>query len=363
MTNAEGFSLKEVIGCLSKPHGERGAVRLISNIEKGKIAGKGKTTLVAGASGFIGGHLVKFLLGKRRRVRAVDIREPDDIDPRTDEMLILDLRDRANCLRVTEGVDEVYQFAAETDGMGCLPEAHSKLLFDNVQIDSNMLEAARVNGVKRFFYPSCADVYPIYLQKNARMPGLREDDAFPALPSNESGMEKLYAEKLCLSYHDDYGMKCRIGRLFDIYGPFCDWKYGQEQAPAAICRKVAEASEGDEISIWGDGEQSRSFCYIDDCLNGIWKLMRSNYHMPLNIGSDEIVSINRLTDMVAGVAGKNIKKKHLYDRAPGVRGRYADCWQLQSALGWSPDIGLEEGMKKTYAWIESQVKSESRVKS
>jgi nucleoside-diphosphate-sugar epimerase len=255
------------------------------------------------------------------------------------------------------GVDDVYALASDMGGMGFISG-------NNALINLHCLEAAVQQQVKRYFYSSSACIYPEYKQLNADVTPLREEDAYPAEPQDAYGWEKLVTERACLYYRQEYGIETRIARFHNIFGPLGTWDGGREKAPAAMCRKVAHAKlVGDpEVPIWGDGEQTRSFCYIDDCIVGIYKLMQSDYHEPLNIGQDRMVTINELADMVASIAGITIKKTHI-PGPQGVRGRNSDNTRLQQVLGWAPEISLEEGMARTFAWIEAQVRAKQAVGS
>ncbi len=319
--------------------------------------------LVTGAGGFIGHHLVTFLKGKGYWVRGVDLKYPEYSPTDADEFEVLDLRRWDNCLQATRGVDEVYALAADMGGMGFISKHHALILHNNLLINAHTLEAAHVNGIKRYFYTSSACVYPEFKQTDANVIPLKEDDAYPAFPQDAYGWEKLISERFAIHYRQDYGIETRIVRFHNIFGPLGTWDGGREKAPAAMCRKVAIAklSGKHEIEIWGDGEQTRSFCYIDDCVNGIYKLMRSNHHEPLNLGSDRMVTINQLADMAAKCAGITVKKKHV-EGPQGVRGRNSDNTMLRKVLGWEPQISLEDGMARTYAWIETQLKSTKEVK-
>lgn len=312
--------------------------------------------LVTGAGGFIGHHLVSFLKKKGYWVRGVDIKRPEFAPTEADEFELLDLRQWASCLQATRGVDDVYALAADMGGMGFISSHHSQILRNNLQINIHTLDAARVNGVKRYFYTSSACVYPEYLQKDANVTPLKEEDAYPAQPQDAYGWEKLTTERLCTRYREEYGIKTHIVRFHNIYGPLGTWRGGREKVPAAFCRKVAVAklTGNHEIEIWGDGKQTRSFCYIDDCLTGIYKLMQSDYHEPLNLGRDRMVTINQLADIIADIAGVEIVKKHV-SGPQGVRGRNSDNSRLQEVLGWMPGIELKEGLIKTYTWIEDQL--------
>ena len=312
--------------------------------------------LVTGAGGFIGSHLVKFLKGKDFWVRGVDIKHPEFSDTDADDFQILDLRRWENCLAATEGIDEVYALAADMGGMGFISAHHAQILYNNSLINLHTLEAARENGVRRYLYTSSACVYPEHLQEDANVKPLKEEDVYPAYPQDAYGWEKLISERLCMHYRDDYGIETRTVRFHNIFGELGTWEGGREKVPAALCRKIATAKlTGEtEIEIWGDGEQTRSFCYIDDCTEGIYRLMRSEYFEPLNLGQDRMVTINELADIIARVAGIEIIKKHI-DGPQGVRGRNSDNSRLREVLGWEPQIPLEKGLKITYDWIEGQV--------
>ena len=314
--------------------------------------------LVTGAGGFIGSHLVTFLRNKGYWVRGVDLKYPEFAETDADEFEILDLRRWDACLQATRGVDEVYALAADMGGMGFISAHQAQILYKNSLINLHTLQAARINAVKRYLYTSSACIYPEFLQEEANVTPLKEDDAYPAMPQDAYGWEKLVSERLCIHYREDYGIETRIVRFHNIFGEKGTWEGGREKAPAAMCRKVAIAKlTGDpEIEIWGDGEQTRSFCYIDDCLEGIYRLMRSDHHEPINLGQDRMVTINELADIVAGAANTTITKKHV-EGPQGVRGRNSDNTMLREVLKWEPQISLEEGLAKTYAWIEEQVRS------
>jgi len=312
--------------------------------------------LVTGAGGFIGHHLVTFLRSKGCWVRGVDIKYPEYSKVDADEFEILDLRRWDNCLQAARGIDEVYGLAADMGGMGFISSHHSEILHNNSLINTHTLDAARINGVKRYFYTSSACVYPEYKQNEANVIPLKEEDAYPAMPQDAYGWEKLIMERLCTHYREDYGIETRIVRFHNIFGPKGTWDGGREKAPAAMCRKVAIAklTGKHEIEMWGDGEQTRSFCYIDDTLEGIYRLMRSEYHFPLNLGSDRMVTINELASMVAKIAGIDITIKHI-EGPMGVRGRNSDNTCLREVLKWEPQLTLEQGLTFTYQWIEQQV--------
>jgi GDP-D-mannose 3',5'-epimerase len=314
--------------------------------------------LVTGAGGFIGHHLVTYLKNQGFWVRGVDIKVPEYSPIDADEFELLDLRRWENCLQATRDVEEVYALAADMGGMGFISCHHAEILHNNSLINIHTLDAARENNVRRYLYTSSACVYPEFKQVDANVTPLKEEDAYPALPQDAYGWEKLIAERLCLHYREDYGIETRIVRFHNIFGPLGTWQGGREKAPAALCRKIAEAklTGNHEISIWGDGEQTRSFCHIDDCVTGLFKLMRSDYHHPLNLGQDRMVTINELADIIAAVAGIQVVKKHV-SGPQGVRGRNSDNTLLRQTLGWEPQITLEEGLRETYTWIEEQVRS------
>lgn len=311
---------------------------------------------VTGAGGFIGSHLVTYLKEKGYWVRGIDLKYPEFSTSDADEFEILDLRRWEDCLRATHEVSEVFALAADMGGMGFISNHHAEILYNNSLINLHTLEAARENGVTRYLYTSSACIYPEHLQEDTQVTPLKEDDAYPAYPQDAYGWEKLISERLCMHYREDYKVDTRIVRFHNIFGEKGTWRGGREKAPAALCRKIATAKlQGDtEIDIWGDGEQTRSFCYIDDCVEGIYRLMRSDFHDPINLGQDRMVSINELADMIADIAGYPVAKKHI-DGPQGVRGRNSDNTKLREVLGWEPAISLEDGLRKTYAWIEKEV--------
>jgi GDP-D-mannose 3',5'-epimerase len=313
--------------------------------------------LVTGAGGFIGHHLVTFLKSKGYWVRGVDQKTPEYTKSDADEFMLLDLRRWENCLKAAAGVEEVYALAADMGGMGFISAHHAEILHNNSLINIHTLDAARECGVKRYLYSSSACVYPEYKQTSADVVPLKEEDAYPAQPQDAYGWEKLVTERLCTHYREDYGLQTRIVRFHNIFGPLGTWQGGREKAPAALCRKIALAklSKSDEIEIWGDGQQTRSFCYIDDCVSGIHKLMRSDYHHPLNLGQDRMVTVDELADLIATAAGVKIRKKHI-DGPQGVRGRNSDNSRLREVLHWTPEISLEDGLARTYRWIEGEVR-------
>jgi len=311
--------------------------------------------LVTGAGGFIGHHLVSYLRTRGYWVRGVDIKQPEYAPTEAHEFLLLDLRTWENCLAATQGIDEVYALAANMGGIGFIETNKAVIVRDNTLINMHTIEAARVNSVSRFLYTSSACIYPGYRQNSPDVTALRESDAYPADPEDGYGWEKLYMERTCRHYTEDFGLETRSVRFHNIYGPLGTYDGGREKSPAAICRKIALAAESDTIEVWGDGEQTRSYCYIDDCVEGIHRLMRSDHREPLNLGRDELVSINGLVDIVAGIAGKKISKRYDLSKPQGVRGRNSDNTQLREVLGWEPSTSLQDGLTLTYHWIESQV--------
>lgn len=314
--------------------------------------------LVTGAGGFIGHHLVRYLQQQGYWVRGVDIKSPEFSETCADDFQLLDLRRWENCLQAMIGIDEVFALAADMGGMGFISKYHAQILHNNILINTHTIEAARLNGVKRYLYTSSACVYPEFLQTETNIKPLKEEDAYPAQPQDAYGWEKLVTERLCTHYREQFELETRIVRFHNIFGPEGTWEGGREKAPAALSRKIALAkiTGNPEIEIWGDGEQTRSFCYIDDCLDGLNRLMRSDYCEPLNLGQDRMVTINELADILAGIAGIRIVKKHI-PGPQGVRGRNSDNTRLRQVLGWEPQISLEQGLAATYGWIENQVRA------
>ncbi len=314
--------------------------------------------LVTGAGGFIGHHLVDLLKKQGHWVRGADLKKPLYAPTAADEFMVVDLREWESAFAAARGVDQVYGLAADMGGMGFISAHHATILHNNSLINLNTLEAARQNGVPRYLFTSSACVYPEFKQTETNVAPLKEEDAYPAQPQDAYGWEKLVTERLCLHYAQDYGMETRIVRFHNMFGPLGTWEGGREKAPAALSRKIAYAklTGNPEIEIWGDGEQTRSFCYIDDCLQGLHRLMQSDFRQPLNLGQDRMVTINELADIIAGIAGISIRKKHVAGPM-GVRGRNSDNTLLRKVLGWAPEISLEEGLARTYPWIESQVKA------
>ncbi len=315
--------------------------------------------LVTGAGGFIGGHLIAELrkIGGYR-IRAVDIKDPSewfqyfrDVDNQT-----LDLRDRVNCQKVTKDCSQIFNLAADMGGMGFI-ENNKALCMESVLINTHLLQMARQEGCRRFFYSSSACVYAADKQESENNPGLKESDAYPAMPEDGYGWEKLFSERMCRHYAEDFELETRVARYHNVYGPMGTWDGGREKAPAAICRKIINAKlRGDnQIEIWGDGEQTRSFMYIDDCLHGTLALMNSDVSEPINLGSSEMVSVNQLVDLVEDIAGITLRRIYQLDAPTGVRGRCSDNTLIQRVLGWSPSISLQTGMEKTYSWIFDQI--------
>jgi GDP-D-mannose 3', 5'-epimerase len=318
--------------------------------------------LVTGAGGFIGHHLVKRLKTEGSWVRGVDIKRPEYEDSPADEFEVLDLRKYDNTLLATRGsIDQVYNLAADMGGIGYITASHADISRNNILINAHMLEASRLNRVGRFLFSSSACVYAQGKQKNPDVTPLREEDAYPADPEPGYGWEKLFTEELCRYYLRDYRFETRIVRFHNVYGPLGTYEGGKEKAPAAIARKVALAQDGAEIEVWGDGKQTRSFMYIDDCVEGLMRLMASDCHEPLNLGTDELTTINGLVTMVAGIAEKSLTLRHDLTKPQGVRGRNSDNTRLNRVLGWAPSIKLEVGLEVTYKWIESELRKAGRL--
>jgi len=313
--------------------------------------------LVTGAGGFIGSYLVKYLKKEGYWVRGVDIKYPEFGETVADEFDILDLRKWENCLQATQNVEEVYALAADMGGMGFISSNHARILTSNTLINFHTLNAAQTNGVRKYLFASSACIYPEYLQEDIDVTPLKEEDAYPAQPQDAYGWEKLITERLCQRYHEAYEIDTYIVRFHNVFGPYGTWEGGREKVPAAFCRKaaVSKLTGNPEFEIWGDGKQTRSFCYIDDIIYGIHKLMQSDYHQPLNMGQDRMVSINEFADIIADIADISIQKAHV-PGPQGVRGRNSDNTRLKDILAWEPEISLEKGLSITYSWIEDQVR-------
>ena len=309
-------------------------------------------SLVLGAGGFIGGHLVKYLKAKGYYVVGIDIKYPEWEKSVADEFVIHDLRHLTKLL-LFEGIDQVYHLAANMGGIGFIESHKAEIVWDNTMINMNVIEACRWAQVKKFLFTSSACVYPGYLQNNAEVVPLKEEDAYPADAEDGYGWEKLMMERACRHFMEDYGLRTYVARFHNIYGSLGTYEGGREKSPAALCRKVALAD--DTLEIWGDGSQTRSYCHINDCVEGLWRLMQSDYHQPLNIGSDRLVSVNQLADIIMEVAGKKLVKVYDLDKPQGVKGRNADVSKVWEVLGWSPIVSLELGLKETYQWISAQI--------
>lgn len=322
-----------------------------------------KTALVCGAGGFIGSHLVRRLKAEGYWVRGVDLKYPEFSTTAADDFVIGDLRDQSVCRAVLDRpFHEVYQLAADMGGAGYIftGEHDADVMHNSATINLNIVDLCRKIEVGRIFYSSSACMYPAYNQEDPDNPKCSEDSAYPAAPDSEYGWEKLFSERLYLAYNRNYGLEVHIARYHNIFGPEGTWRGGREKAPAAICRKVAEAPDGGEIEIWGDGKQTRSFLYIDECIEGTLRLMRSNFTGPVNIGSEEMVTIDQLALMVAEIAGKRIRIRHV-PGPTGVRGRNSDNKLIREMLGWEPTASLKDGLEKTYRWIEAQVGAMTRT--
>lgn len=320
---------------------------------------KGETAVVCGAGGFIGGHLVKSLIASGVHViRAVDVKPLGDWYQVTEgvQNLSLDLKDKANCITAADGVSLVFQLAADMGGMGFI-ENNKALCMLSVLINTHMLMAAKEKSVKRFFYSSSACVYNGEKQTSPDVIALKESDAYPALPEDGYGWEKLFSERMCRHFEEDYGLVCRVARYHNVYGPYGTWDGGREKAPAAICRKVIAAKNSGvhEINIWGDGKQTRSFMYIDDCVKGTQMITESDIDEPINLGSSELVTINQLVDTAEDIAGIKLKRTYDLNAPKGVNGRNSDNTLILEALGWEPSIRLRDGLERTYRWIEHEI--------
>ena len=326
---------------------------------------KNAKVVVCGAGGFIGGHLVKSLLDNGADViRAVDVKPMDEWYQTSQGVSnqVLDLKDKDSCMKTAQGAEVIFQLAADMGGMGFI-ENNKALCMLSVLTNTHMLMAAREKGVQRFFYASSACVYNGDKQKTPDVVALKEEDAYPALPEDGYGWEKLFSERMCRHFEEDFGLQCRVARYHNVYGPLGTWTGGREKAPAAVCRKVIEAkvSGKHEIEIWGDGKQTRSFMYIDDCTRGTQAILQSEIHEPINLGSSELVTINQLVDIAEQIAGVKLQRKYNLDAPKGVNGRNSDNTKIVEYLGWEPSIRLRDGLAKTYEWIESQMMAVSRA--
>lgn len=320
---------------------------------------KDKRILVTGAGGFIASHAALKLFRQGNFIRAVDTKWDDYLqEAYSNEKITLDLRNKDNCLQATKDIDYVFNFAANMGGIGFITQVGADVMHDNVLINTNLAKSCVENKIKRVLFSSSACIYPTFKQTTAQIKPLAEEDAYPADPDNFYGWEKIYTEKMLEAFNRDYGLDIRIVRFHNIYGPEGTYKGGKEKSPAALCRKVAQAQNPGEIEVWGDGKQTRSYCYIDDCVRGVIMLMESDYDQPLNIGSDRLVTIDELADIIIKISGKKISKVYNPGAPQGVRGRNADLTLCKKVLRWQPEVSLEEGLKNTYLWIEERVKKE-----
>lgn len=324
-----------------------------------KATGSKPKVCITGGGGFIGSHLARRLKNEGHYVVCADWKPNEYFKQEEfcDEFLLLDLRTLENCKKATAGCEWVFALAADMGGMGFIQSNHAVILYNNTMISFNTLEAARFNGCKRLFYASSACIYPEYKQTTEDVAALKEEDAWPAQPQDAYGLEKLATEEIAMHYGRDFGMATRIARFHNIYGPQGTWKGGREKAPAAFCRKVL-TSEG-EVEMWGNGKQTRSFCFVDDCVEGILRIMASDYTKPLNLGSDEMVSMNEMMQMVSEIGKKQLAIKHL-PGPEGVRGRNSDNTLIKKVLGWAPGISLKDGLSRTYPWIQAQIEEEKK---
>jgi len=321
---------------------------------------KKSKVLVTGAGGFVGHHLVSFLSSQGYWVRGVDLKYPEFQETKANEFILLDLRNLKACQSAVKNIEYVFHLAADMGGIGFISSNHADVARNNTLMNLHMLDASVEAGVKRFLFSSTACVYPMHMQESPKISPLKESDAYPANPEEGYGWEKLYMEKLCSYYSNDKKLETRIARFHNVFGPLGTYDGGREKVPAAICRKIAKAKVGDSIEVWGDGEQTRSFLFVEECVEGVLKIMQSDYHEPLNLGTDKMVTINQLVEMVGEIAGKRIEKKYDITKPQGVRGRSSDNTLIQEQLGWSPQRSLKEGLVVTYNWIASEVsKSES----
>ena len=325
-----------------------------------------KKILIGGGGGFIGGHLAKSLLGRGYEVRVVDVKPLDQWYQINEgaENIVANLEEKEACFSATEGCDEVYNLACNMGGMGFI-ENNKALCMLSILINTHLLMAAKEHNVKKYLYSSSACVYAADKQTDTAVTALKETDAYPAMPEDGYGWEKLFSERMCKHFEEDFGMQVRVVRFHNVYGPDGTWRGGREKAPAALCRKIIEAKKSDNLSIevWGDGEQTRSFMYIDDCITGLDKLMESDFSDPINLGRSEMVSINELIDMISDIAGVKVERNHDLNAPQGVRGRNSDNSLILEKLGWEPEVDLKTGLATTYAWIEEQIEREARGES
>jgi GDP-D-mannose 3', 5'-epimerase len=318
--------------------------------------------VVTGAGGFIGHHLVRRLKAEGHWVRGVDIKAAEYEASAADEFAVLDLRNWEDCQKTVKGADQVYNLAADMGGIGYITGSHADISRNNTLINVHMLEASHQASVQRFLFSSSACVYPQFKQTDADVSPLKEEDAMPADPEPGYGWEKLYAEQMCRYYRQDHGLETRIARFHNVYGPLGTYDGGKEKAPAAISRKVALAPDGGEIEVWGDGQQTRSFMHVDDCVEGLLRLMASDHAEALNLGTERLVTVDDLIDIVCAIARKNLVKRHDRSKPQGVRGRNSDNTLLRKVLGWEPAIALEEGLKGTYRWIEGELAKAGKIR-
>lgn len=313
------------------------------------------TVLVTGAGGFIGHHLVKYLVDKGYWVRGADIKYPEYENSAAHEFQVCDLRRAEACLDVTRDVNYVYHLAANMGGIGFITAKKAEVVRDNTLMDIQMLDAALEHEVRRFLFTSSACVYPLRLQHEAAARPLRESDAYPAEAEDGYGWAKLHTERACRHYREEFGLQTRVVRLHNIFGPLGAYHGGREKSPAALCRKIVLADEGGELEIWGDGQQTRSYCYVSDCVEGLYRLMQSTHVHPVNLGQTRLVTINQLADMIETIAGKHLTRRYDSSRPQGVRGRSSDNTNLRRVLGWEPEVSLEAGLAATYTWIAGEL--------